>query len=402
MSGGFGQPATAVPAFAGVPTGLPGRAGAVPVVDVVASPPDGRMLTGRAWALVAVAIGIGVVGQVVAWALTRNEGLEPESFIRYGIVIVLGVYFLVGGLIVTRLVPGVSLRWHHGNPAMSIVVGAAVGAGLGFGMLGLQSAGSGHPTGDSRFGLLMSEGDLAHIAISIGIACVCAPLVEEVLFRGLLLESMRTRGAVHATRTALVTSGMAFAVWHLIPNVVVLGYYTVMGLMLGTVYLKRGLVGSMTTHLAFNGVLTVAALAVVLAPARPMWFGDLQMQVPGGWTRLVDESAIGVLEGPSGAGLIVAEQSTPVPPSTETIQRRLSQGMLDPVVPGLVVDAGSVRVVRLPAGPAVEVDLTADGHRGTVVFLAAPGATVEIVFMSGGSMKATTDFARMLDSARVL
>ena len=359
------------------------------------------MLTGRAWALVAVAIGIGVVGMVVSWVLAQNEQLEPETYLRYAIVITLGIYAVVGGLIVTRLVPGVSLRWHCGNPAASIVVGATVGGALGFGMLAVQSAGSGHPAGDSRFGLLMSEGDLAHIVISFGIACVCAPLVEEVLFRGLLLESMRTRQAAHATGTALVASGAAFAVWHLIPNVVALGYYTVMGLMLGTVYLKRGLVGSMTTHFAFNGVLTVAALAVVLAPARTMTVGAVTMQVPGGWSRLADASSVPALEGPSGASLLVVDQVSPTPPSTDTIQRRLGEGMLDDAVPGLTVDTGSVRVVGLAAGRAVEVDLMAEGHRGTVVFLPVAGTTVEIVFLSGGSIRAAADFARMLDTVRV-
>jgi membrane protease YdiL (CAAX protease family) len=359
------------------------------------------MLTGRAWALVAVAIGIGVVGMAVSWVLAQNEQLEPETYLRYAIVITLGVYAVVGALIVTRLAPGVSLRWHRGNPATSIVVGAAVGGALGFGMLAVQSAGPGHPAGDSRFGLLMSEGDLAHIVIAFGIACVCAPLVEEVLFRGLLLESMRSRRAANATATALVTSGAAFAVWHLIPNLFALGYYTVMGLMLGTVYLKRGLVGSMTTHLAFNGVLTVAALAVVLAPARTMTFGPVTMQVPGGWSRVIDTSSLPALQGPSGASLLVAGQSTSAPPSTDTIQRRLSAGLLNEAVPGLAVDTGSVRVVGLPAGRAVEVDLMADGHHGTVVFLPVAGTTVEIVFLSGGSIRATADFARMLDTVRV-
>src|SRR4051794_14589876 len=135
-------------------------------------PPEtsGRMLTGRAWALAAVAIGIGVAGVVVSSVLGANDRLEPAAYLRYVIVITLGVYAAVGALIVTRLVPGVSLQWHRGRPATSILVGAAIGGALGFGLLGLSSAAAGHLSSDPRFVLLMSEGDLAHIVVSFGIA----------------------------------------------------------------------------------------------------------------------------------------------------------------------------------------------------------------------------------------
>jgi hypothetical protein len=67
----------------------------------------------------------------------------------------------------------------------------------------------------------------------------------------------------------------------------------------------------------------------------------------------------------------------------------------------LDVQADTAREVRLPAGPAVEVDINAQGHAGTLVYLPHSGAIVEVVFMSGGSMKARSDFPHMLDSLRV-
>src|SRR5207248_898764 len=80
-------------------------------------------------------------------------------------------------------------------------------------MLLLISALSGHLSSDPRVVTIMSEGDAAHIGIAVLISCVCAPLVEEVLFRGLLLESLRTRGEAFG----IWMSGLAFAVWHLTP-----------------------------------------------------------------------------------------------------------------------------------------------------------------------------------------
>jgi membrane protease YdiL (CAAX protease family) len=376
----------------------PPIASPIPVTVDIRAGSGTPMLSGKALALVAIAIGIGIVGTVVSWALGQNDRLEPESYIRYAIVITLAVYVLVGGLIVTRLVPGVSLKWHHGRPAQSILVGALIGLALGGGMVWLATASSGHLASDNRFVILMSEGDIAHIVVSLGIAVVCAPLVEETLFRGLLLESMRARSAA----AGLLTSAACFALWHLNIAVVPLVYYSLMGCMLGTIYMKRGLAGSMAAHAGFNGVLTVAALAIVLAPATTITSGGISISAPGGWHRhdTVADTAL-ILEGPSEAALFVAEQPVPATPTTETMLSRIQAGLLSVNGIDLDVQADTAREVRLPAGPAVEVDINAQGHAGTLVYLPHSGAIVEVVFMSGGSMKARSDFPHMLDSLRV-
>lgn len=356
------------------------------------------MLSGRALALVAVAIGVGVVATAVSWALGRNDRLEPETYIRYAIVLTLGVYVVVGALVVTRLAPGARLRWHHGRPARSILTGALVGLALGGSLVWVATAASGHLTSDARFVTLMSEGDLAHILVSFVIAVGCAPLVEETLFRGLLLESMRTRSVA----AGLLTSAVCFALWHLNIAVFPLVYYSVMGCVLGAVYLNRGLAGSMAAHAAFNGVLSVAALAIVLAPTTTVTSGGLSLQAPGGWR--VHDAAGGpglVLDGPSEAELLVHEQPVAVAPSAATMLDRVQAGLLSVAGTPVDVDAASAREARLPAGSAVEVDITADGHAGTLVYLPQPGAIVEVVFFSAGSIKARSDFPRMLDSLRV-
>lgn len=369
----------------------------LPAADV--RPAGSPMLRRNALALVAIAIGIGIVANVVSWALGHNDRLEPATYIRYAIVLTLGVYVVVGGLIVTRLVPGVRLHWHRGKPAQSILVGAMIGLALGAGMVWLFTSASGHLVSDTRFVTLMSEGDVAHIVVTFAIAVVCAPLIEETLFRGLLLESMRARSAT----AALLTSAVCFALWHLHIAVVPLVYYSLMGCMLGRIYMKRGLAGSMAAHVGFNGVLTVAALAIVLAPATTYTSGDVSLQAPGGWHQhtALDAGAGLELEGPSESALLVREDPETATPSTGTMLSRIQAGLLSVGGVNLDVDASTAREVRLPAGPAVEVDMTAEGHAGTLVYLPRPNAMVEVVFLSAGSMKARTDFPKMLDSLRV-
>jgi hypothetical protein len=177
-----------------------------------------------------------------------------------------------------------------------------------------------------------------------------------------------------------------------------------MGIFLGALYVKRGLVCSMAAHAAFNGILTVAALAVVLSPATTITSGDISISAPGGWHQHNDLSfAPGglVLEGPSEAALFVTEQPVAATPTADTMLSRIESGLLSTNNFDVVVHAETAHEVQLPAGPAVEVDLNAQGHAGTMVLLSRPGDVVEVVFMSAGSMKARTDFPRMLDSLRV-
>lgn len=383
-------------------TGMGGAAvltAPAPVVAVPAAPPvatsDGRMLGGRALLLVCIAIAVGAVGMGVSWALGRDEQLEPETYIRYAIVLTVAVYAVVGALVVTQLAPAVRLRWSRGVPATGILVGAAVGGGLGALLLAGVSAQAGHLSPDPRVLLMMSEGDAPHILVTILLTCVCAPLVEEVLFRGLLLESLRDRRA----GVAIAVSGLAFAVWHL--NPAALRYYALMGALLGWLYIKRGLVCSMAGHAAFNGVLTVAALAIVLSPGTTVAAGDISLVTPGGWSVMHRSGSGMELQGPSGSALLVVAMPSASAPSAATVVQRLRAGALGAALPGLVVHTESTRELRLPAGDAVEVDLEADGHSGTMVFLPLTGRTVNMVFLSGGSRTAEADFPKLVDSLRV-
>ncbi|HET7310373.1 MAG TPA: type II CAAX endopeptidase family protein [Mycobacteriales bacterium] len=357
-------------------------------------PPANGMLDRRAVLLVAVAIGIGAVGMGLSYLLGRDTHLEPETAIRYAIVITLGVYAIVGGLLVTQLTPGIKLTWRVGNPWLGGALGLGAGGGLGLLMLLAISGLSGHLSSDPRVVTIMSEGDAAHVAVAILLTCICAPLVEEVLFRGLLLESLRTRGAAFG----IWMSGIAFAIWHLNPSA--LRYYALMGALFGLLYVKRGLVCSMAAHAGFNGVLTIAAVFIVLAPMKTFSGLGVDVRAPGGWSQDHTSAAGLSLHGPSGAWLGVMTVETPVQPDLQQVTARLTSETLASAVPSqeFSVDRNTVRKVDEPIGHGVELDVTVQGHSGHMLFFPRTGQSVEVVFLSGGSLKAEHDFARMLAS----
>jgi membrane protease YdiL (CAAX protease family) len=364
------------------------------------APAEGSMLSRRASILVGVSIGVGVLASVVSSVLGHDSHLEPATYLRYALILTLGVYLIVGALIVTQLVPGIRLRWSNGSPARSVLVGAGLGGAVSAALLTIASRLAGHLAPDPRMVTLMSEGDLAHIVITLGIVCVCAPLIEETLFRGLLLESKRWR----SRQAALWISAACFAVWHLQIAIVPLVYYSLMGLLLGTIYVKRGLAGSMAAHFAFNGVLAVAALSLVLSPGKTFAVGDVSIHAPSGWSQHnqydAPSSAL-ALEGPSGAAAIVLEMPTQTAVSPQAVLRLLQTDGWRQLVPNVDVTVDNARQVQLPAGSAVEADITAEGHSGSLVFVPEQSKFVEVIFISAGSEKARADFPHMLDSLRV-
>lgn len=86
---------------------------------------------------------------------------------------------------------------------------------------------------------------------------VMAPLFEELLFRGVVLESVRARFGVTA---AWVVSSLLFGVVHAHPTVAVNAFFS--GLILGFVYLASGsLWASMFLHAVNNGIAYVMLAA---------------------------------------------------------------------------------------------------------------------------------------------
>jgi membrane protease YdiL (CAAX protease family) len=360
---------------------------------------DGRLLDKRAVRLVAIAIGLGGIMQVAGLLIGKDTHLEPSVLIGIDIVMTLAFYGVVAGMVVWQITPSVRLRWGDGSLVLRLLTGLVLGAGLSGLLLAAVSAAVGHLQPDPRFLLLMSEGDPTHIVVVVLLTCVAAPLVEETLFRGLLLEALRPRGK----GVAIFASALAFAIWHFIPAALV--YYGFMGAGFAAIYLKRGLATSMAAHAGFNGVLTIAAITIVLAPAHPVSLGALTFTAPSGWST-VAPSTVPVsgnlldLRGPSSAEVAVIELPVATDSPADVIAARLQEGtgQLSASLGGPVTN---IRETTTPAGQAVEVDIDVHSHHGDAVLLPVAGEVYELIFLNAGSVKATEDFSRMLDSIRV-
>jgi len=362
--------------------------------------PAGRMLSRRAFILTVVAIGVGALAMLASFGLSRSQ-LDEATYIRYAAVITMAVYAVVGLLVVTQITPSVRLRWTVGSPATGIAIGAVVGGVLSGLLLAAVSAAAGHLSPDPRMVTMMSEGDVPHIAATMLIGCVAAPLVEEVLFRGLFLESLRGKGAA----VAIWLSAAAFAVWHL--NLVALRYYALLGALLGWLYVRRGLVCSIATHVAFNGVLAVAAISVVLGGGGTVSGDGLTMTLPTGWqssSAALPAYVEGghpamMVRGPSGATIAVISYDTPVAPDIGKLTDLIRNPQFAAANPGL--KPLTLREVAVPAGRLVEVDATHDGDQRTVAFLCRAGTTYELVLRASGSPRARADFEPILRSLTI-
>ena len=357
------------------------------------------MVSRRAFVLTLAAIGVGALAMLASYRLSRSE-LNEATYIRYAAVLTMAVYAIVGVLVVTQITPKVRLRWAVGSPASGIVWGLVVGAALSGAILAVVSQAAGYLDPDPRMVVMMSEGDVPHLAAAFLVGCAAAPLVEEVLFRGLLLESFRS----HGTPLALLVSAAGFAVWHLSFNVVPLLYYSLLGLLLGWLYLRRGLVCSMAAHLGFNGVLAVAAATIVLGGGGTATSDGLSVTLPQGWTadtQVTPLVAFGghpamFLTGPSGSSIAVTSYPTPNGPSIGRLSDQIRDPRFAAANPGL--KPLTLREVSFPIGRLLEVDMVTGRDPSVMVFVLRAGTSYELLFRSAGSPKALADFDPILRS----
>jgi hypothetical protein len=132
----------------------------------------------------------------------------------------------------------------------------------------------------------------------------------------------------------------------------------------------------------------------------------LSFTAPGGWSTVVpatvptDRTPPLDLRGPSGAEVAVVPLPVGSSATADQIEARLQigAGALATLLGGPVTN---VREITLPVGTAVEADIDIRGRHGDAVLLPEDGGGLEVIFLSAGSVKATEDFAHMLDSMRL-
>jgi membrane protease YdiL (CAAX protease family) len=339
------------------------------------------------------AILLGVVLQVVVYGLSRGLDMEPAPAVVLGLGLTLAFYLVVLFMVQGRLFYGaVKPIWHIGPPGTGLVIGVGVGTLQALFVVALSSLVAGHVASDDSATMAFAQGGFVRVAALVVIMVVAAPLVEELLFRGLLAESLRGRGL----GAAIWLSALAFALWHLRPDAI--KYYLLCGALLGLLYWKRGLVCSMAAHATFNGTLVVVAALSMAGPAHVMTGSGVTLSAPAGWRQVAVPStgAQLALRSPSGAQVFVHHEQLPQAVDPSTVVARM--GSMVNLGPDVVVKPGPVRPVQFPVGAGGEVDITDHGRDAEAVLLAGPQGMVIVELVTGGNANARAQFDSMLQS----
>ncbi|MCU1450808.1 MAG: Abortive infection protein [Acidimicrobiales bacterium] len=339
------------------------------------------------------AILLGVVLQAVVYGLTRGLNLEPAPAVVLGLGLTLSFYLVVLFMVQGRLFYGsVKPVWHIGPPGTGLVIGVGVGSLQALFVVAVASLVAGRVSSDSSASMAFAQGGFIRVAALVLIMVVAAPLVEELLFRGLLAESLRGRGR----GAAIWLSALAFALWHLRPDAI--KYYLLCGALLGLLYWKRGLVCSMAAHATFNGTLVLVAALSMSGPAHAMTGGGVTLSAPAGWRQVANPGSGADLElrSPSGAQVFVHREQLPQAVDPSTVVSRM--GSMVNLGPEVVVKPGPVRPVQFPVGGGGEVDITDHGRDAEAVLLAGPQGMVIVELVTGGNANARAQFDSMLQS----
>ena len=315
-----------------------------------------------------LAVGVilaNVVVQAVTMGMVQAGQMTSSRAITVSLWMGLAFYAVV---LVALYGPLLALRpqWTGGDPRTAGLFGAEVGFATAAVLGAIAWAVSGHPVLDPAVRLVVADGSVLRILLAFGAFVVAAPVVEELLFRGVVAESLRHRGL----RRAVYVSAFLFALAHL-GNLL---YYTGMGALLGRLYLRRGLKASIAAHAAFNGSLVVLAIVVALGPAHDISRHGVSVRASAAWQEAdAKQLPLGVelaLEGPGGANIAIGRYPIPSPAlaTPEQIAGALNFGDM-PMPEGVSVVRGTARVVDHPAGRGVRAAVTVFGRGGDLLLV---------------------------------
>jgi hypothetical protein len=277
-----------------------------------------------------------------------------------------------------------------------VLVGLAVSVAVATLLLLLARAASVPLPVDHLAAVVLSEGGVARSALAVVLLVVAAPLLEELVFRGVVVTALAQR----RRRTAVVVSAAAFAAAHLEGRRLVPLF--VLGLVLGFVYLRRGLAASVTAHGAHNAVALALAVASITGSARVMSGNEVTLRLPPRWTStaLIGREVFAAI-GPSTARLGILHELVPEGMRVLSAAERRRKVAGEPALGGLRLDAASVQTGRLPAGADVRARGTVRGHRVEVVMILGERDVWTVALVTAGSHRAERDFDYMLPTLRL-
>jgi hypothetical protein len=366
-------------------------------IDNDRPPPVRSSVAGRrAGRTVAAIIGLNLALQVVLVGIVVANHMELASAVRLSLVTGLLFYGATALWVLARSAT-LGLRPVLGRDGALVggAEGFIVGGGLALLMAALLRLALGHPVLDPTAAVLAGDGALGPLVLGFLLIAVAAPVVEELVFRGFLAEALRGRGR----RVAVLVSAAAFSLAHL--RLAQFRYYLFVGVVLGLMYWRRGLVGSVCAHAAFNGMLLVVALAATHGPPIQTSVAGATVKLPAAWVTVAnvpgdDLAAVG----PAGTRVELAHVDGPsaLPPADVLAQRVRARGVTLPS--NIVLDYTTVMVVDLPAGPAISMKATVAGHDGRLVMV-PKGNRLWLASVIGGGGRADDDFNAVLWSWRL-
>lgn len=344
---------------------------------------------------VAAIIGVNLVLQIVLVIVAVANDLSLVTAIRISLLTGV-VFYAVTALAVRLLGASLDLRPRLGteHPALAVAEGVVVGAGAATLLSALLRLLAGRPLLDPTSAGI-AGGGAGWLLVGVGVVALLAPVVEELVFRGFLLEALRGRGQA----AAVLLSAIAFSLAHL--RLFQFRYYLLMGAAFGVLYWRRGLLASVSAHATFNGMLLVVALAGIHAPVRPVSAAGFTVSIPATWSH--EASVHGddlVATGPLGARVELAHVDASRTLSVDDLARGLVDGSVS-APPGVAVDRTTVAPVDLPAGRGVTMAAEVDGHDGRVTLVPKGHRLWVALLRSDGSEASPSAYDDILRSWRL-
>jgi membrane protease YdiL (CAAX protease family) len=347
---------------------------------------------------VRLAIGVILLNAATTFfllVLVATGHMEDSTAITLGTFVGLVFY---GVVLAMSTGPLLTLRpaWLRGDPRTARLLGAEVGFAAGVAIIALGWAASGHPWADLSIDALVSEGSLPRVLLAFLAVAVVAPVVEELLFRGVVLESLRRRGPA----IAIGVSAFLFGLAHLEPSLFGLATKTAGGVVLGLLYWRRGLWASIAAHAAYNGSLVLMAVLLASGPTHVLSANGFSVTAHADWHVINTTDGAGAvqfaLRGPSSATFAVERfPSQGHSPSLDALAAAFNSNQL-PLPEGTTLRPRTAHVTEYPMGRAVQMDVIHNNHAGVVVLVLRPEALWEVDIFTQGSHRAVTEYPDML------
>lgn len=235
----------------------------------------------------------------ITWSIGRSAGLQPMAIASIGRVLANGLVFTVllhhGKLTYRNLLHDSVDSWRATIGRFFVPV-LLITPGLLVAMSVLEvGVGQFFPWGGSKYDAreVYINGGLGLILLT----CVIAPLLEEVLFRGVMLRSFLRQ---YPPGTAIAHSAAVFGLAHLNVYQFVLAFG--LGLLIGKLYeATRSLLPGIFVHACYNTAVVIVALTTPFELSRlslleiwpaSWWLGALAMGGAGVWLLVKSVDAL--------------------------------------------------------------------------------------------------------------